>query len=127
MNTIIEEKELDNELQELRLLSKSWISEVQFLSGELKFLKRLVNQTVKDQTSEKASQLQSNMMRLEQNIDTVRNGIVTHLKYLEKLIIDPSQQFNLAIIEDHISLERKIIEDFQLIRSCKQDVFSFVR
>lgn len=129
MNTIIEEKELDNELQELHLLSKNWMSEVQFLSGELNFLKRLISQPLKqsDGNSEKTNQINSNMSRLEENIDDVRRGIVRHLKCLEKLIKDPSQQFDLAIIEDHAALEKKISEDFRLIRSCKQDVFSFVR
>ncbi|HEY0666578.1 MAG TPA: hypothetical protein VGD22_00295 [Sphingobacteriaceae bacterium] len=130
MNTIIEEKELNYELQELHLLSTGWQSEVQFLTGEMNFLKKLINQRLKkaiaDVNPEKAQEINLNITTLEQNINSVKLAIINHVKYLEKLIMDPSQQFQLSIIEDHMALERKITEDFILIRSCKQDLFSLV-
>lgn len=130
MNTIIEQKELDYELQELHLLSTNWISEVQFLTGEMTFLKKLINQrlkqTIMDENPEKSHEIKINISKLEKSISSVKDAIILHLKYLEKLILDPKQQFALSIIEDHAALEKKITEDFALIRSCRKDLFSLV-
>lgn len=128
MNTIIEQRELDSELQELHLLSTTWISEVQFLTVEINFLKRLSNQRSKqgrvDQDAEKARDISARMNKLENSINTVQAAVKEHIKYLEQLILNPLQQFDLSIIDNHAALERNITEDSILIKACKKDLFS---
>ena len=64
------------------------------------------------------------MNKLENSINTVQAAVKEHIKYLEQLILNPLQQFDLSIIDNHAALERNITEDSILIKACKKDLFS---
>ncbi len=105
MTTKKEEGELDTELQELYLVSKQWIADLDFLDSELDFLIKLTGQQ------------QSDTIRVEefarigdiaQTYGALKTDITDYLRRLQPLITHASKDFGLDLIEEYSQLQQRL-------------------
>lgn len=127
MTTVIEENQLNAELQELYLISKHWISDLEFFTRDLSFLQKLVErcwaQSKKHEISENLLELKLNVLNLQTQNAEIKGKVSNYLALLEPLISNANHNYELNLIETHSLLEREIGALLQIFKSVKQRVF----
>ncbi|HZY37422.1 MAG TPA: hypothetical protein VFE53_12270 [Mucilaginibacter sp.] len=112
MTTKNEESELDTELQELYLVSKQWIADLEFLDSELDFLKKLTGHQRPDAVrAEEFDQIAG----LAKSYTALKLDINDYLHRLEPLITHAASDFGLGLVEEYSQLQRRLKG---LLRSC---------
>jgi len=112
MTTKNEESELDTELQELYLVSKQWIADLEFLDSELDFLKKLTGHQRPDAVRvEEFDQIAG----LAKSYAALKTDINDYLHQLEPLIMHAADDFGLGLVEEYSQLERRLKG---LLRAC---------
>lgn len=131
MTTVIEDNQLNAELQELYLLSKDWISDIEFLERDLDFLKKLFGETfsplVQKDNYELIADILINTAKIDKTQVSLKIDILNYLHNLEQLINNCDQSFYLNLLETHTKLEQKLrtlILDFKAV---KKIVFDFAK
>lgn len=127
MTTVIEENQLSAELQELYLISKHWVSDLEFFARDLSFLQKLVergySQLKKHEVNENLLQLKLNVLNLQTQSVALRQNVTQYLSQLERLIDNTNDSYELGLIETHSALELEIGNLFRTFKSVKQRVF----
>jgi hypothetical protein len=114
MTTKSEESELDTELQELYLVSKQWITDLEFLDSELDFLKKLAGHQQPDAVrAEEFAQLTG----LAETYALLKCNIADYLHRLEPLITHSSGNFGLDLVEEYSQLQHRLKE---VLRTCQE-------
>jgi hypothetical protein len=114
MTTKNEENELDTELQELYLVSKQWIADLEFLDSELDFLKKLAGHQQPDAVrAEEFAQLKG----LSETYAVLKCNITDYLRRLEPLITHAAANFGLDLVEEYAQLQRRLEE---VLRTCQE-------
>ena len=114
MITKNEEGELDTELQELYLVSKQWIADLEFLDSKLEFLKKLAGQQRPDAIrAEEFNQIAA----LDKSYTALKSDINDYLHQLEPLITHASGDFGLDLVEEYSQLQRRLKG---LLRACHE-------
>lgn len=120
MTTTIEEGELNTELQELYLVNKQWIADLEFLDNELVFLKKLAgghtDTVVQKQESE-------NLGRIEKSYLDLKADMLDYLHKLQPLITGAVKDFNLDLIEDYTALKQRLSGVLLNCQAVKATVF----
>jgi hypothetical protein len=112
MTTKNEESELDTELQELYLVSKQWIADLEFLDSELDFLKKLTRHQRPDAVrAEEFDQIAG----LAESYAVLKSDINNYLHQLEPLITHAAPDFGLGLVEGYAQLQRRLKS---LLRAC---------
>lgn len=114
MTTKKEEGELDTELQELYLVSKQWIADLDFLDSEIDFLRKLTDQQQRD-----AIRIDefARIGEFEQIYAKLKTDITGYLHRLQPLIIHATEDFGLDLIEEYSQLQRRLKE---VLRACQE-------
>ncbi|HEY1023801.1 MAG TPA: hypothetical protein VGE26_01450, partial [Sphingobacteriaceae bacterium] len=89
-----QDTQLEQELQELHMVSSGWISDIRFIQDEIKDFKQLIHKTlprVNDDQVIRVRQLDSTRVRLEEKINKIQGEILDHLKKIEPLIQNSKQ------------------------------------
>jgi|SRR6185503_7232834 len=124
MTTKKEESELDTELQELYLVSKQWIADLDFLDSELDFLIKLTGQQ------------QSDTIRIEefasigdvaQTYGALKTDITDYLHRLQPLITHASEDFGLDLVEEYSQLQRRLKDVLRACQHIRTTVFDTSR
>jgi len=119
MTTKIEDIQLDTELQELYIISKHWISDLEFFIQDIGFLKRLFI----DSFSRPSDEMIRAIKEIEDRTVGVKNNILSYLRLLQPLIDKSNQTYPLSIIEIHSSLGSEMDALLQSFKSVKQAIF----
>jgi len=115
MTTIIEDNELNTELQELYLVSKRWLSDLDFLENELEFLRR------RFKTFDMATNwidLQE-ITRIDKKHADLKAHIMNYAHKLEPLITETKQPFDINLIETYAQIETELNRFSEEIQSVK--------
>lgn len=124
MKTAIEDIELNTELQELYLVNKQWLSDLQFLDTELEFLRKLAaNNPVAVIRTEELN----NLLDVKNSFNVLKKDIMTWLTELEPLIVAKHKDFNFLLIEKYAQLKERLAEIFKLCVITKKRIFRSIQ
>lgn len=131
MTTAIEDNQLNAELQEFYLLSKHWISDLEFLEIDFIFLKKFVGKTlttlIKRNDFEKIDDILSKTANIDKDQAKLKSAVPGHLHRLEQLINKCDQNFEISLIETHIELEQQLNQALLDLKSVKKIVFDLAK
>jgi hypothetical protein len=128
MTSTKEDDVLNEELQELYLISKHWISDLEFLTGEIDFLKKLVfgktfYPLIQANDLEKVAET---LIKAEWILDEqsrLKSGIFNHLQTLKPYVLRSIKNYNVSLIELHSQLDNQLRELMLDFISVKNVVF----
>lgn len=110
--------------------SKGWISEIEFINDEMRFLENLLSTNyidfIESGFSNKIKELTTLISEEKSKGKTLYKIIVDHEKTLSELIITESVESNLHYLEIHEKLEREIDAFFKKYKKLKKDVYVIV-
>ncbi|GAB2541548.1 hypothetical protein [Rufibacter soli] len=114
MKNTIAYAELNEELQELYLAAKVWVSELEFLDREADFLKRLLTTAllpmVQRDTLDKVSEIQLLGMKTAKKQEALKKELGLYLQRLETYISDSDQKMDFSIVEAQSSLAAQVAQ-----------------
>jgi len=130
MKTIEQEDQgssLDDELQELYLLSKHWTSDISFAADEVRFLKHMLEKyPVRSLSPEQivaAKNIKQGLAQLDEEIQVLQTSVISLLKFIDPFIIDPNKIIGVDLIENFFSLEKEIKTLFATVKELKKSLF----
>ncbi len=130
METKIEEQQLDDELQELYIISKHWISDITFLQSELSFLKNVLHKYLDDPIDDtqltKAESFSVILGNHDATITALTISVSKYLKYLEPLINDPKKKMSINMLERFAALGDQISTLSDSVKHLKAELFVFI-
>jgi hypothetical protein len=119
MKKAIEDNELNVELQELYLVDKQWLSDLEFINTELAFLKKLaMSHSVKVSESERADIAVS-----EKTYCDLKMDLLAFLHQLEPLVTQKKKNIDLSIIETYTHLNQTLADALLNCKMLKKTVF----
>jgi len=123
MTTIIEDNELNTELQELYLVSKRWLSDLDFLENELEFLRRRLE---KFDMATNWIDLDE-IARIETKHADLKAHIMDYAHKLEPLITENKQPFDINLVETYAQIETELNRFSEEIQSVKKAALELTR
>ncbi|WP_449436904.1 hypothetical protein [Pedobacter steynii] len=120
LTTTIENNELETELQELFLISKQWISELDFLEYELDLLNKLFKKAyfiISKGDFDKLSNLNKIHLDLKQRIQN-------YIQVLESLIVNPRQKIDSSLVDTYAQLAQDLEQIFKRLQTFKNRIFN---
>jgi hypothetical protein len=129
MKPITEDLQLEEELQELYILSKHWISDIHFEEVEIKFLKSILNKYLVSETkSEQLNEIDhfNETLALQgASIAELKEKIAELLKFIGSIIVGSDTQIRIDLVEKFAMLETAMKALFISIKQLKKSLFSF--
>ncbi|MES2810340.1 MAG: hypothetical protein V4619_17025 [Bacteroidota bacterium] len=129
METIIEDTQLDNELQELYIISSHLNSDIEFVRDEIRFLKNALNKyhaysdnLQTDETARFYKMLDVKDIMLP----TLKNAVAAFLKLIRPFITHSKKEIGLEILEKFNELQTEIKHSVEYIKLVKKLVFAFI-
>ena len=120
MTTAIEDNELDDELQELYLVNKQWLSDLEFLDTEVEFLTKLAaNNAITIVRTEELN----NLHDIENTYVSLKKDVLAYLHQLEPLIVAEKKDLDMAFIENYSQLKKRLDEIFQICQVARKEIF----
>ncbi len=123
-----EDTALELELQELYLASKHWLSDIDFISDELRFFKDVIRKYfVQGQGVRIGTKLDGYAMmldQLERESLKITARVTDYLKFMEPYVSDPAKKIGLSLIEKHTTLENDMSSLFDAAKLLKKSIFS---
>lgn len=127
MTPVIEENQLNKEIQELYLISKKWISDLEFFERNLSFLQKLVDrgcsQLKEYEGNASIAEMKLTVTNLQNCSEKLKKNVTSYLSVLEQLVKDSSQDYGVGLIETHSYLEYEISSLLKTFKPVKQRVF----
>jgi hypothetical protein len=129
MKKIVKDPQLDDELQELYIVSKHWISDISFVEDEIRFLKNILNKYLapfmnNDQIL-KVKNFNKTLVHQESIIPDLKNKILGFLKFVEPLINESKKEIGVNLIEKFILLQMELNTLSESVKEFKNLLFSF--
>lgn len=110
--------------------SKEWISEIDFINDEMRFLEHLLSSNyidfIESGFSDKIKELTNLISEEKSKGKIVYKIIVDHEKTLSQLINNESIDSNLHFLEIHEKLKREIAAFFKKYKELKKEVYAIV-
>ena len=129
MKTIIQDSELEDELQELYILSNHWISDIHFEEDEIRFLKKIINNYLvpglKSGQLDEIADFNKTLTRQDENIANLKNKIAGLLKFIGGLVNDSNAEIRIDLVEKFAALEAEMKTLFESVKQVKKLLFSF--
>ena len=129
MKTIVNNVQLDDELQELYLESKHWLSDICFEEDELRFLKKVTNtylvSGLKNEQLDRVNDFQKALARQDANIPLLKNRITELLKLIGTLINETDKEIGIDLVEQFAALETEMKMLFEAVKEVKKLLFLF--
>jgi hypothetical protein len=129
MKTITENSELDVELQELYILSNHWLSDIQFVEDEMKFLKHVINKYLVTHTGNRVSEeiriFNETLEQQESIALCLKNKIFDLLKFIGPLVNGTGGEIGVDLIERFTELETEVKAMFKSVKQLKKSLFVF--
>ena len=129
MKTLIADSELEDELQELYILSTHWISDINFIEDETRFLKNVIDKylapILKDDQLAKAKDFNKTLVQLETGIPMLKIKISDFLHFINPMINESNKEIGVNLLEKFTSLETEMKSLFESVKKIKKSLFSF--
>jgi hypothetical protein len=129
MKTIIPDPQLDDELQELYILSNHWISDIHFEEVEIGFLKKMINDYLmpglKNGQLNQMADINKTLTRQDENIADLKTKIAGLLKFIGGLINESNAEIRIELVEKFAVLEAEMRTLFKSVKQVKKLLFSF--
>ncbi|MBC7913799.1 MAG: hypothetical protein H7Y07_06710 [Pyrinomonadaceae bacterium] len=126
----IEDNQLDTELQELYLISKHWISDLEFFTQDLNFFSRWYVKSLTEYENHKEygnlTDAIQTISEIENHCLAIKTHVVAYLQRLEPLIIKTNQNYQLDLIETQAILESEMSILLQSFKSVKKTIFDII-
>ncbi|MHA4895553.1 hypothetical protein ACXZ1K_12435 [Pedobacter sp. PWIIR3] len=119
MTTTIEDHQLEVEINELYLIGRDWLSNLEFMDGEYEFLKKHYNES---QKCEIYPDFPETLCQLGQSLAELRPQVTDFLEKLEPLTNGPVRKIGLSLMEDHVYLKRRQEELLATYHAAKRSV-----
>lgn len=129
MATVINDDQLDQELQELFIISNHWNSDVCFIQDEIRFLKNALNKYRPYTKYLQAGEAANFYKILETQTATtvaVKDKISVFTRSIEMFIIDPKKQLGLDMLERFNGLGTEIQSISQYTKLLRKLVLAFI-
>src|SRR3569833_4218681 len=124
MTIAVEDSQLEAELQELYLVNKQWLSDLEFLDTEFEFLRKLAaTASVAVIRNEELNSL----VVIEQSYSFLKSDLKAYLHKLEPLIKAESKQLDLNLIEVYTQLKTRLSDMFEQCRKLKKEIFDVTK
>lgn len=121
MTTSIEDNELNTELQELYLIGKQWLTDLDFFEPEMAFLIKLHKNAV--QSPEK-DDFTERLDKLRDSYEHLKNDARQFIDVLGILVVASEKKIAFSFLADHISLKLKIEKLLQAFQTERKAIFS---
>lgn len=118
--TTIQNDQLETELQELFLIAKQWNSDLLFLQCELEILDKLFKKAsfiLSKGDFDKLSSLNKTHIDLKNRIDE-------YLHTVQKLILNPSQNISISLLDTHLLLASELKQVLLRLQVFKSSIFN---
>lgn len=129
MKTTISDPQLEEELQELYILSKHRMSDINFVEDEIRFLRDVIDKYLRPKLKvDELSQIDSfnqSLNQIESNVSSLKNIIADFLKFIEPMIDKPENGIGTDLLEKFGALEIEMQELFESVKQVKKLLFSF--
>lgn len=123
----VTDTELKSELQNLYLVSKHWMSDLEFVEDEIRFLKSLVSRywrfILQSDDLIEVQELNVMLMFYEENIPGIKSRIREYLRFIELLITNKNSSSDFDIKESFNPLKLEVIRLSGSIRTLKNSYF----
>jgi hypothetical protein len=117
------DSQLDTELQELYIINRHWVSDLEFFNNDLVILKKMLMRGEATDSLHSNSSVVLGIERLESASVELGTNIGSYLRLLEPLIKKTNTDYQLTIIETHSMLEQRMCNLLESFKEIKQDVF----
>jgi hypothetical protein len=129
MKTTIQDQELEDELQELYLLSDHWISDIHFIEDEARFFKNVVEKylvpTLKNEQLYAVKYFNKDLVQLEEDMRNLKTKILGFLRFIEPMLTESKKEIGLDLLERFTFLETQMKALFESVKRVKKSLFSF--
>jgi hypothetical protein len=116
MNTEIKDEALAVELQELYLTGKQWLSDLDFLESEERFLKHQLTVAAAGTTVNNLTARLDDAGLVRQKLNA---GVHDFLNKVEGLIVQSDSAINLQLVEDFIGLQTAVTDALTVLKGIK--------
>jgi hypothetical protein len=112
MGIIINDPQLSSEMQELYILSKNYLSILEFYNDELRIFNNLIASTM--QRPEvggkvlKRQEILDKLLQLDKNCEDTKEKINNHLKSLEMMVVHSPKYISFQLVEQHLSIKNEM-------------------
>ncbi|MDB5145489.1 MAG: hypothetical protein JWQ66_4202 [Mucilaginibacter sp.] len=130
MKIITKNLQLEDELQELYLESKHWLTDVEFLEDEIRFLKKIINSylipDIKNGQLIEINDFKKELAQQDTNIPHLKSEITALLKFIGAIINETNRKISIDLIEQIAILETKMKTTFEAVKQVKKSLFRFI-
>lgn len=127
---LISESTLSEELQELYLQNKEWMSQVRFLEEESRFYQKLFGERLfyigRKHTAREIDAITENLFILSERTIAVKQLVIQHQHMLEGMLRTEDLNIDVELIEGHSRLGVAINDQLAANRRVKSDLFRMV-
>jgi len=129
MKTVTQDPQLDDELQELYLESKHWLSDIHFAEDETRFLKKVINYYLVPGLNNEQLIIIKNfneaLDREDTNIACLKTKIAHFLTFIGSIINETKTEITTDLIEQFAALEIEMKTLFEAVKQIKKFLFLF--
>jgi hypothetical protein len=129
MKKIIKDLQLDDELQELYLESKHWLSDIHFEEDEIRFLRKVIGNYLvpglKNEQLIEINNFNGALAQQDANIPYLKSKITGLLKLIGILINETDKEIRIELVEQFATLETEMKTLFEAVKQIKKLLFLF--
>jgi hypothetical protein len=128
MKTLLEDTDLEYEIQELYILSKHWMSDINFIEDEIRILKDILNKYLIDMGNlqiKEARNFDRILVKQDAIILDFKVRILELLKFIEPFVNGAKEDIGINLIEKFTKLEAQINSLSAYVKLLKKLLFSF--
>ncbi|MDB4901951.1 MAG: hypothetical protein JWQ63_1232 [Mucilaginibacter sp.] len=129
MKKIIKDLQLDDELQELYLECKHWLSDIHFEEDEIRFLRKVIDNYLvpglKNEQLIEINNFNGALAQQDANIPYLKSKITGLLKLIGILINETDKEIRIELVEQFATLETEMKTLFEAVKQIKKLLFLF--
>lgn len=124
------DNQLSEELQEIYLQNKQWLSDVEFLADETRFFRILFDKVliegVKEQLFKEVQYISASLTDLENRRSDLKKLILRHQLLVESVLENPGKPVGIELIEQSTANMKEILVLFSDDRTLKAELYALV-
>lgn len=129
MATAIKDTQLDEELQELYIISSHWNADISFVQDEIRILKNALNRyhaSAKNAQVDETAHFYKVLYAEETKALSLKNKIAVFIKFIELFIVNPKKEMGVDLLENFSELGTETETISAQIKRIKGAVFAFI-
>lgn len=129
MATAIKDTGLEEELQELYIISSHWKADISFVQDEIRILKNALNKyqaSAQKMPVDETAHFYKILNAHDTKAQCLKNKITVFMKFVELFIIDPKKQMGVDMLENFSELGSETLAISGYIKLVKGTVYAFI-